>query len=104
MSRRPVTDPDVPVPGRLPPEVIKAYLARARAAAVAQGLPEHVTDPAVLDRIAGLVLAGRPRQPPARRSRASQPGPADSDDRPRAPGTIDTDRSSEVRGGGRPVT
>ncbi len=83
---------------RSEPETFEEAVERALAAAEAQGFGRHVTDPVVLDRIAELVVA------PARRSRASQPGPADSDDRPRAPGTIKTDRSSEVRGGGRPVT
>jgi hypothetical protein len=48
----------------LDPEVIDAYVTRARAAAVAQGLPEHLEDPDALDRIARIV--DRPERAPTR--------------------------------------
>lgn len=43
--------------GPLPPEVVAEFLARCRAEWTAAGLPEHLEDPVVLDRIAAIVSA-----------------------------------------------
>jgi hypothetical protein len=73
--RRVTAQPDVPLPGSLPSEVVHAYLARCRADRAAAGLPEHLEDPTVLDRIASLVMTGRPLKPPARRGRPRKGAP-----------------------------
>ena len=54
------------------PETFEEAVERLVAAAEDQGLSRHVTDPATLDRLAGLVAAGRPRKQPRRRG---QPKP-----------------------------
>lgn len=41
--------------GPLPDDVVAEFLARCRAEWAAAGLPAHIDDPAVLDRIAAIV-------------------------------------------------
>jgi hypothetical protein len=43
------------VTDKLPDAVVAEFLARCRAEWAEVGLPEHVTDPVVLDRIAAIV-------------------------------------------------
>jgi len=72
MARRPAAPA---VPRGLADEDFERAVERLVAAAEAQGLGRHVSDPAVLDRIAGLVVAGRPRKARARRGRAAKSEP-----------------------------
>lgn len=44
-------------------EAIARFLTRHTAERLAAGLPEHVEDDAVLDRIVAIVTAGRPAEP-----------------------------------------
>jgi hypothetical protein len=55
-----VSAADAPVKGPLPPEVVEAFLDRCRREWAEAGLPEHITDPTVLGRVADIMLS-RPR-------------------------------------------
>jgi hypothetical protein len=54
------------VSGSLPSEDVARFLARCQTEWAAAGLPEKVTDPAVLDRIAAIVSSGAPAACPTR--------------------------------------
>ncbi len=47
----------------LPQDVIDEFLERRRAEDAERGLPEHIEDPDVLDRIAAIVADGRTTAP-----------------------------------------
>jgi hypothetical protein len=57
------------VSGPLPPDDVARFLARCQTEWAAAGLPDHVTDPAVIDRIAATVVAN---PAPARRARTNR--------------------------------
>jgi hypothetical protein len=86
--------------GGLPAEVVAAFVERCRAERVAAGLPEHLEDPVVAERIAGLVSS----PPRTRRGRGTtSPAPAAHQlDRPATSDAISQQATPSVqRGGGR---